>query len=69
MRNMDRTEIERRFRKVLKDQNRKHDGGNKFIGTQGISPYGNNGLNNNGIRVGGTGWQAFRSPCGGGTEL
>ena len=55
MRNMDRTEIERRFRKVLKDQNRKHDGGNKFIGTQGISPYGNNGLNNNGIRVGGTG--------------
>ena len=55
MRNMDRTEMERRFRKVLKDQNRKHDGGNKFIGTQGISPYGNNGLNNNGIRVGGTG--------------
>ena len=55
MRNMDRAEIERRFRKVLKDQNRKHDGGNKFIGTQGISPYGNNGLNNNGIRVGGTG--------------
>ncbi len=41
------------FQKRLKEQKRRHDGGNRWIGTGGTSPFGNNGYNPNGIRVGG----------------
>ena len=37
----------------LKEQTEEHNGGNYWIGTHGISPFGNDGYNPNGIRVGG----------------
>ena len=37
----------------LKEQKSEHNGGNYWVGTQGRSPFGNNGWHPNGIRVGG----------------
>ena len=49
-----REEIEQMFQERVREQrDRKHDGGNYWIGTHGISPFGNAGHNPNGIRVGG----------------
>ena len=45
------------FKKRLKEQKGKHQGGNKWIGTQGTSPFGNDGYNPEGVRVGGEGKQ------------
>ncbi len=45
------------FKKRLKEQKGKHEGGNKWIGTQGTSPFGNDGYNPEGVRVGGEGKQ------------
>jgi uncharacterized protein len=36
----------------LREQKERHEGGNKWIGTQGTSPFGANGYNPEGIRVG-----------------
>ncbi|MFA5632393.1 MAG: VWA domain-containing protein [Porticoccaceae bacterium] len=41
------------FKKRLEEQKEKHAGGNKWIGTDGTSPFGNNGYNPEGVRVGG----------------
>lgn len=46
-----REEFERR----LKEQTEKHDGGNRWIGTGGTSPFGHSGHHPGGIRVGGQG--------------
>ena len=43
------------FKKRLEEQEGKHEGGNKWIGTGGTSPFGNSGFNPEGIRVGGEG--------------
>jgi uncharacterized protein with von Willebrand factor type A (vWA) domain len=43
------------FRKRLEEQKKRHEGGNKWIGTGGTSPFGNNGYHPEGIRVGGSG--------------
>lgn len=45
------------FKERLKEQKGKHQGGNKWIGTQGTSPFGNDGYNPEGVRVGGEGKQ------------
>lgn len=45
------------FRKRLEEQKKRHEGGNKWIGTGGTSPFGNSGYNPEGIRVGGEGKQ------------
>ena len=45
------------FAERLKEQQERHDGGNRWIGTGGTSPFGNNGRNPAGIRVGGEGGQ------------
>jgi len=45
------------FKKRLEEQKEKHEGGNKWVGTAGTSPYGNDGVNPEGIRVGGEGKQ------------
>jgi uncharacterized protein with von Willebrand factor type A (vWA) domain len=45
------------FKERLKEQKGKHEGGNKWIGTGGTSPFGNDGYNPEGIRVGGEGKQ------------
>jgi len=41
------------FKKRLKDQTERHDGGNKWIGTGGTSPVGHSGFHPEGMRVGG----------------
>lgn len=45
------------FKERLKEQKGKHEGGNKWIGTKGTSPFGNDGYNPEGVRVGGEGKQ------------
>lgn len=45
------------FKERLKEQKGKHEGGNKWIGTGGTSPFGNDGYNPEGVRVGGEGKQ------------
>ena len=45
-------ELRRQFEERLKEQKKRHDGGNRWIGTGGTSPFGNNGQNPNGLRVG-----------------
>lgn len=40
------------FKQRLKDQKRRHEGGSKWIGTVGTSPYGAYGHNPEGIRIG-----------------
>jgi uncharacterized protein with von Willebrand factor type A (vWA) domain len=39
----------------LKEQKGRHQGGNKWIGTGGTSPFGNGGYNPEGVRIGGEG--------------
>ena len=41
------------FKKRLEEQEKQHHGGNKWIGTAGTSPFGNDGNHPNGIRLGG----------------
>jgi uncharacterized protein with von Willebrand factor type A (vWA) domain len=43
------------FKKRLEEQKERHEGGSKWIGTGGTSPFGNGGFNPEGIRVGGEG--------------
>ena len=45
------------FKKRLEEQKERHQGGNKWIGTGGTSPFGHGGFNPEGIRVGGEGGQ------------
>jgi uncharacterized protein with von Willebrand factor type A (vWA) domain len=40
------------LRQRLKEQQGRHEGGNKWIGTAGTSPFGNNGFNPEGVRIG-----------------
>lgn len=61
------------FEETLKAQTERHDGGSRWVGTGGTSPFGNGGRGAEGIRVGGEGggrsavqvamerrWQAYR---------
>ena len=45
------------FAERLREQQERHDGGNRMIGTGGTSPFGNNGKNPAGIRLDGEGGQ------------
>ena len=42
-----------RMRELLEEQKDRHEGGSKWIGTNGTSPFGNGGYNPEGIRIGG----------------
>ena len=42
-----------RLRELLEEQKERHQGGSKWIGTGGTSPFGNGGYNPEGIRIGG----------------
>jgi uncharacterized protein with von Willebrand factor type A (vWA) domain len=44
-----------RLKALLEEQKARHEGGNKWIGTGGTSPFGNGGNNPEGIRIGGEG--------------
>mgnify|MGYP000188568171 FL=1 len=43
------------FKKRLEEQKERHEGGNKWVGTNGTSPFGHGGYNPEGIRIGGPG--------------
>jgi uncharacterized protein with von Willebrand factor type A (vWA) domain len=42
-----------RLRELLEEQKERHEGGSKWIGTNGTSPFGNGGYHPEGIRIGG----------------
>ena len=46
-------EIERMLRERMAEQNEEHNGGSYWVGTHGMSTFGNSGLSPTGIRVGG----------------
>ena len=46
-------EIMDTLQKRLAEQEKRHQGGNKWIGTGGTSPFGNSGYNPEGVRIGG----------------
>ncbi len=46
-------ELMRRFLETLEEQDERHDGGGKWVGTGGRSPFGHGGEHPTGIRVGG----------------
>ena len=53
---LDPEELERLFQETMDEQKERHDGGNRWIGTAGTSPFGHSGkANRPGIRVGGPG--------------
>jgi uncharacterized protein len=45
------------LRKRLEEQKERHQGGSKWVGTGGTSPFGNSGYNPEGVRIGGPGGQ------------
>lgn len=45
-------EIMETLKKRLEEQKKRHEGGNKWIGTGGTSPFGANGYNPEGVRIG-----------------
>ncbi len=47
-------EIMETLKQRLEEQKGRHQGGNKWIGTGGTSPFGNGGYNPEGVRIGGT---------------
>src|SRR3984893_10067161 len=42
-----------RLKELFDEQKERHEGGNKWIGTGGTSPFGNGGYNPEGVRIGG----------------
>jgi hypothetical protein len=52
---LDLEELRRRFEERLREQTERHDGGNRWIGTGGTSPFGHSGAHPTGLRVGGAG--------------
>ena len=46
-------QIEKMLRERMEEQNEEHNGGNYWVGTHGMSTFGNSGLSPKGIRVGG----------------
>ena len=50
-------ELMETLKKRLEEQKARHQGGNKWIGTGGTSPFGNSGFNPEGVRIGGEGGQ------------
>ena len=48
-------ELMETLKKRLEEQKERHEGGSKWIGTGGTSPFGNGGYNPQGIRIGGKG--------------
>ena len=52
---LDLEELRKMFEERLREQTERHDGGNRWVGTGGTSPFGHNGRHPSGIRVGGAG--------------
>lgn len=52
---LDLDELCERFKELLDEQKERHDGGNRWIGTGGTSPFGHGGEHPTGVRIGGSG--------------
>ncbi|MCW5237048.1 vWA domain-containing protein [Verminephrobacter eiseniae] len=52
---MDWDELMQTLKKRLEEQKERHEGGSKWIGTGGTSPFGHGGYNPQGVRIGGAG--------------
>jgi hypothetical protein len=52
---LDLEELRRMFEERMREQTERHDGGNRWIGTGGTSPFGTGGYHPSGLRVGGGG--------------
>ncbi len=52
---LDYDELMDTLKKRLEEQKDRHEGGSKWVGTGGTSPFGNGGYNTQGIRIGGKG--------------
>ena len=52
---LDIDELMRRFKETMAEQKERHDGGGRWVGTGGRSPFGHGGEHPTGIRVGGPG--------------
>ena len=52
---MDWDELMETLKKRLEEQQERHAGGSKWIGTGGTSPFGHGGFNSQGVRIGGKG--------------
>ncbi|MFN3860616.1 MAG: vWA domain-containing protein [Roseateles sp.] len=50
-------ELMETLKKRFEEQKERHEGGNRWIGTGGTSPFGNSGYNPQGVRIGGKGGQ------------
>lgn len=51
---MDLETVREQLRERLREQRERHDGGNRWVGTGGTSPFGRGGENPNGINIGGS---------------
>lgn len=52
---LDLEQLREMFEQRLKEQKKRHDGGNRWIGTGGRSPFGHGGYHPTGLRIGGPG--------------
>jgi hypothetical protein len=52
---MDLDTLREQFEARMKEQKERHDGGNRWVGTGGTSPFGHGGQHPSGVRVGGQG--------------
>jgi hypothetical protein len=52
---LDLEELRKRFEERMREQDGRHDGGNRWIGTGGTSPFGAHGAHPSGVRVGSQG--------------
>lgn len=52
---LDLDALRERFKDLLDEQKERHDGGNRWIGTGGTSPFGHGGEHPSGVRIGGSG--------------
>ncbi len=64
VRELDLDRLRAMFEQRLKEQTERHDGGNRWIGTGGTSPFGNGGKNPTGMRVGGGGQRSAMAVAG-----
>ena len=62
-------EIEQMLKERMEEQKEEHNGGKYWVGTHGMSTFGNSGLSPKGIRVGGAGDAPPGLPGGGGAPL
>ncbi len=55
LKEMDIEELRKQLLERLAEQKKRHEGGNRWVGTGGTSPFGQGGQHPSGIRIGGTG--------------